>query len=302
MIAVPLHQRKLTIVNLLVIHYYEKQQIMSLMYWKAVLYLHITPLIFVSFTRSSDKNNPNKEYSSIMIERYSGAALACTFATVIVQHWRPENVNPLQFLGLRINGLFPATIFPLLLTMILALGPIVLLLFNHLQKKSKQNHNVMNNSAKFYRYVLLAPACEEIVFRCCMVGMMISFIRPLQAMLFIPVYFSIAHMHHAFDQLDFYNDWRKALIVNSERLVLTYIFGVYTTFIYLRTYHFASVYLCHVFCNFIGLPDLRMYFMLQKRWMRVTVIVCTLIGICIWAKFLLPLTEPSLYANTFSEF
>ncbi|OUC49127.1 hypothetical protein D917_05689 [Trichinella nativa] len=175
MIAVPLHQG-VNICLKLSSCYYEKQQIMSLMYWKAVLYLHITPLIFVSFTRSSDKNNPDKQYSSIMIERYSGAALACIFATVIVQHWRPENVNPLQFLGLRINGLFAATILPLLLTM--------------------------------------APACEEIVFRCCMVGMMMSFIRPLQAMLFIPVYFSIAHMHHAFDQLDFYNDWRKALIVN----------------------------------------------------------------------------------------
>ncbi|KRX81643.1 CAAX prenyl protease 2 [Trichinella sp. T6] len=130
------------------------------------------------------------------------------------------------------------------------------------------------------------------VFRCCMVNVAASCFQPFYVVLFMPIYFAAAHLHHALDKTDFVCGWR-------DRLIITYLFGVYNTFIYLRTHHFISVFVCHALCNFIGFPEPEMYYSLNERWKRSVVLYVTFIGILLWMMSLYPLTDPSLYGNKF---
>ncbi|KRY92582.1 CAAX prenyl protease 2 [Trichinella pseudospiralis] len=200
-----------------------------------------------------------RDDTKVIFRRFTGSLFASIISAVVAQLWRPKNMDPFEYLGLRLQGLLPAFMLPLLLT--------------------------------------TAPLCEEMVFRCCMVSVAASCFQPFSVVLLMPIYFAAAHLHHALDKTDFVCGWRQILRVHCDRLIITYLFGVYNTFIYLRTHHFISAFVCHALCNFIGFPEPEMYYSLKARWKRSLVLYLTFIGILLWMMSLYPLTNPTLYGN-----
>ncbi|KRZ80381.1 CAAX prenyl protease 2 [Trichinella papuae] len=231
--------------------WYKNYFIVESMSLEAILFLQSAPLLFVSLTRLFSCGNGCR--------RFTGSLFASIISAVVAQLWRPKNMDPFEYLGLRLQGLLPAFMLPLLLT--------------------------------------TAPLCEEMVFRCCMVSVAASCFQPFSVVLLMPIYFAAAHLHHALDKTDFVCGWRQILRVHCDRLIITYLFGVYNTFIYLRTHHFISAFVCHALCNFIGFPEPEMYYSLKARWKRSLVLYLTFIGILLWMMSLYPLTNPSLYGN-----
>ncbi|KRZ11155.1 hypothetical protein T11_233 [Trichinella zimbabwensis] len=89
----------------------------------------------------------------------AGSLFASIISAVVAQLWRPKNMDPFEYLGLRLQGLLAAFMLPLLLTTLFCLGPISLLLFNYFQISS---HSQIVSSEFFIvlRNVLLAPLCD----------------------------------------------------------------------------------------------------------------------------------------------
>lgn len=77
-------------------------------------------------------------------------------------------------------------------------------------------------------------------------------------MLFAPLYFGIAHMHHFYEfRLTHPHTSFTASIARTVfQFGYTTIFGWYATFLYLRTGSLPAVILVHAFCNYCGLPRL----------------------------------------------
>ncbi|KAJ1458032.1 hypothetical protein M885DRAFT_416665, partial [Pelagophyceae sp. CCMP2097] len=91
---------------------------------------------------------------------------------------------------------------------------------------------------------VIGPATEEVVFRSCMVPLLLETDLGLGRTIFCsPLFFGRANAG-------------MALLETAVQFAYTTLFGAYTTFVFVRTGHVAAAVACHVFCNVMGLPDL----------------------------------------------
>ncbi|GAA5971045.1 hypothetical protein JCM3765_006382 [Sporobolomyces pararoseus] len=111
------------------------------------------------------------------------------------------------------------------------------------------------------RNFVLAPLTEELTFRSCVVG--ISFLggwNKRQLVFLTPLWFGLAHVHHAYENWLAGGKTKKALIhsvlVSTFQFAYTTLFGWYATFLFLRTASIIPPVLAHSFCNAMGLPPL----------------------------------------------
>ena len=115
------------------------------------------------------------------------------------------------------------------------------------------------------RDYIAAPFLEEIVFRGLFCSpLLASGFTPTQVVWIAPLFFGIAHIHHALVKLgSIERQLRTAktiqMIVCSSlfQFIYTFLFGMYSTYAILRTRSILSVTASHMFCNWMGLPDLR---------------------------------------------
>ncbi|KAJ1454737.1 hypothetical protein M885DRAFT_424340, partial [Pelagophyceae sp. CCMP2097] len=105
---------------------------------------------------------------------------------------------------------------------------------------------------------VIGPATEEVVFRSCMVPLLLEADLGLGRTIFCsPLFFGVAHLHHLKRRLvDERANAGRALLETAVQFAYTTLFGAYTTFVFVRTGHVAAAVACHVFCNVMGLPDL----------------------------------------------
>jgi len=121
-------------------------------------------------------------------------------------------------------------------TCILMLGPIV----HQIGAKRKSANLVL-----LFRNLVVAPVCEEAVFRWCFYHILkCSGLSTVEAGILAPVIFAMAHVHHHRTQT-FSN------IIGS--VAHTCVFG-WIAFYFLTTRSLWDAILSHVVCNFIGLP------------------------------------------------
>ena len=108
----------------------------------------------------------------------------------------------------------------------------------------------------FLRIQVFAPLTEEIVFRACMVPVLLSTgMTTANVCLIAPLFFGFAHFHHAFLRLRQGNSLLSVAITTFIQFCYTSIFGSYASYAFLRTGSLVAVVLCHSFCNAMGLPD-----------------------------------------------
>jgi prenyl protein peptidase len=227
-------------------------------------------------------------------------------------------------LGIRINGLLTAAILPLLLTVILFSGAITCHIceyviykdidgVNEYDKKSCLTYlpsvaDIGKSIVSYFsnwpniRNTIIAPICEEFVFRSCMAAMMLHSKRwSIGTMILVlPLFFGVAHAHHFYRLvcIEKYNI-KRALLQCIFQFTYTTLFGIYATFIYMRTGHLIAAILCHCFCNWNGFPDLG-WLTNENDLARphIKLIGSTyIVGIILFYFSLYPLTNPIYFDN-----
>jgi len=108
-----------------------------------------------------------------------------------------------------------------------------------------------------YRTYIAAPITEEVIFRSVLVPIhLLAKVSPGKIVFLTPLYFGIAHIHHAYEfkltrpDVPFF----PVLIRSLFQFGYTTIFGWYASFLYLRTGSLYGCILVHTFCNLYGLP------------------------------------------------
>ncbi|GAA5942642.1 hypothetical protein JCM3775_003665 [Rhodotorula graminis] len=114
---------------------------------------------------------------------------------------------------------------------------------------------------KGVRNYILAPLTEELSFRSCVVAASFLGGWSRRKLVFVtPLWFGLAHVHHAWETYLAGGRTRKALIQgvlqSTFQFVYTTLFGWFATFLFLRTGSVVPPFLAHVFCNAMGVPQL----------------------------------------------
>ncbi|XP_064093436.1 CAAX prenyl protease 2-like [Macrobrachium nipponense] len=206
-------------------------------------------------------------------------------------------------MGLRVEGIIPALILPMILTFILFLGPLVQ---SHLSVpvtftlKMYLDPLYWYNTAQnpiWWRNQVVAPFSEEFTFRACMLPILLQCFPSGKAIFIAPLFFGVAHLHHAVDRFRVGIELPAVILISCFQFLYTSVFGFYSSFLFIRTGHFLPLFAVHAFCNHMGLPELKD--MLNKPApLRNKLMVCHVVGLVAWYFLLYPLTDPSYYGNT----
>ncbi len=106
------------------------------------------------------------------------------------------------------------------------------------------------------RNYVIAPWTEEIIFRGCMIpALLATGMSPTRVALVAPVFFGIAHVHHAVQKLADGEPPKRVLFMTLFHFVYTSLFGSYASHAFIRVGSVLSVTLSHSYCNCMGLPD-----------------------------------------------
>ena len=111
---------------------------------------------------------------------------------------------------------------------------------------------------KNIRNYIVAPWTEEVIFRGCMVPpLLASGVSVWQVCLTAPLFFGVAHVHHAITRLSTGIE-RSAtiLFMTLFQFLYTTLFGMYASCAFVRTGSIWAVTVSHAYCNWMGLPDL----------------------------------------------
>jgi prenyl protein peptidase len=106
------------------------------------------------------------------------------------------------------------------------------------------------------RNLLCAPVTEEVVFRACVCRVLLSAsIVPYTVILFSPIFFGVAHIHHIIEAVCFRrHDLRSAIASQSFQMLYTTLFGNLACLLYFSTGSLVSAIVLHTGCNYFGVP------------------------------------------------
>lgn len=125
-----------------------------------------------------------------------------------------------QILGFRTEGLLIAVTMPLLLTVILFLGPVATQIQSGTWRLYLEPRYWLNNfqNILWIRNHVMAPLSEEFTFRACMMPLLLHSFRPMTAVMITSLFFGIGHLHHIVDRMQSGMDKKTALIISCKNL------------------------------------------------------------------------------------
>lgn len=174
------------------------------------------------------------------------------------------------------TNLFDALFLPILITAILFLGPLVVLRDTYTWEELVQVMREELLDLQSFRNYVVAPITEETIFRgviCAFLSM--SFSHKWTILLISSAVFSMAHMHHYFFQ-SLQGLATMSLAAGLFQMLYTFLFGFYSGTFFLKTGSILTSIALHVFCNFLGFPDVDTLYSRSKYWNA------TLIGLILW--------------------
>lgn len=156
----------------------------------------------------------------------------------------------------------------------------------------------------FLRNYLVSPFTEEFVFRSCMLPLLIHNLGLAKSIFLTPLFFGLAHLHHIIEGVMNNESSLKFLLVqHCFQFAYTYIFGVYSSYLFLRTGNFFASFLSHSFCNLMGFPNFAELLNEFVGKTKLLLIVVYILGFVCFFSFIWHLTDPSLFDNhTFVEY
>ncbi|XP_060201222.1 CAAX prenyl protease 2 [Lycium barbarum] len=258
---------------------------------------------------------PSDSFQSYMIRRFICAAISSVFSLIACSlilpiEWGKSHVSSVY--GIRLDHIWQAVVFPLALTSLMYAGTLILNLLLLLDSGQEDRENgsslldIIKNvvhefiesissmayNIQAWRNYFVAPLTEELVFRACMIPLLLCGGFSTSTVVFLcPIFFSLAHLNHLLEQAQRSGSWLKALTIVGFQVGYTVIFGSYASFLFVRTGHLTAPLVAHIFCNYLGLPII----ISQRTGMVTVASVAGLLGF-IWLLF--PLTSPHLYNAT----
>lgn len=216
--------------------------------------------------------------------------------------------------GCIIGRQIQAITFPLLLTSLLYLGPLAMAALEmyedwcegrlkftgsggscptHSTCEFLYSLKLLISDVLAWRNFVLAPLTEEVVFRACMIPILLCAGLQVNTIIFLcPLFFGLAHANHFWELVHLQNcDKKRALLIVGAQLGYTTVFGWYASFLYLRTGSVFAPLAAHVFCNIMGFPDLHGVFQ------RGGLIFIFCAGVVAFFFMLVPASHPRLYNN-----
>ncbi|KAL7312409.1 CAAX prenyl protease [Mucor circinelloides] len=191
---------------------------------------------------------------------------------------------------------------PLLHTCMLFLGPLSVMFFDQelpFQRYFDFERDVTMNlmSLLGQRNYIVAPLTEEFVFRSCMIAVLYQASYSKNYLIFVsPLYFGIAHLHHAWDNYNKLGRTRKAfqqaLFSSLFQFAYTTLFGWYASYLFIRMGSLWPPVLCHSFCNLMGFPDFSGHHH-RSTFQKVVIYSCFPLGIVLFVYYFDQLTLPS---------
>ncbi|KAG6477006.1 hypothetical protein ZIOFF_066256 [Zingiber officinale] len=215
----------------------------------------------------------------------------------------------LGYVGLDMPFLCQAVFFPLLLTSLLYGGSFVSKTWKLIASRkegSRENScsgfdmcvlrcmdwiTAYARNVMAWRNYVVAPFTEELVFRACMIPLLLCGGFGTSSIIFLsPVFFSLAHLNH-FLELYYQRRYRftKAFLIVGLQLGYTVIFGWFASFLFIRTGNLISPIVAHVFCNVMGLP------VLSCPRTKGLATLAAAAGVLCFLWLLFPATSPYLY-------
>lgn len=179
------------------------------------------------------------------------AASVASLAVVACVHWSPARcgLSLTEWLGIKAS-VYDIALAARLLVFLFS-GPIAQLLGGGMEVPymSCPVHMVVRN-------LLCAPLTEELVFRACVCRVLLSAnTAPHWVILFSPIFFGVAHIHHIIEAVCLRkHGLRSAILSQSFQMLYTTLFGNLACLLYFSTGSLATAVVLHAGCNFFGVP------------------------------------------------
>ncbi|KAJ0973421.1 hypothetical protein J5N97_021380 [Dioscorea zingiberensis] len=258
---------------------------------------------------------PPSSLQSFMLRRFACAAvsslISLLFSSFLLGVGPFEDFSfILNIYGIRSDHAYQAVAFPLLLTALLYAGSFTsrALLFIHAWRGSRDGSSFgacLFNLAErclegarrsasdvlAWRNYVVAPITEELVFRACMIPLLLcGGFTTYSITFFSPIFFSLAHLNH-FLELYYQQKYNfsKAFLIVGNQLGYTVIFGWYASFLFIRTGNLIAPIVAHIFCNVMGLP------VFLSPGAKGKVAISFAVGVVGFFKLLFLATRPDLY-------
>ncbi|KAM6983766.1 CAAX prenyl protease 2-like [Tautogolabrus adspersus] len=273
--------------------------------WESVLSCLLLACVYVGSLYVWRSSLP-RDHPSVIKRRCASVLLVSALSPAVMKawiHWADVkvDVSVWELMGIRLEGLIPAALLPLLLTMVFYLGPLVHSAFDNPSSFTGELQSALDvqswrqcvRDAVWLRNQVVAPVTEELVFRGAMLPMLVPCTGPTAAIFTAPLFFGVAHFHHIIEQRRLHKDsMRVILLVSGMQFLYTTVFGAFTAFIFMRTGHVVGPVLCHSFCNSQGLPDISAALQHPQK---SALLLSYVMGLLLFLVLLFPLTDPFFY-------
>ncbi|XP_069750112.1 CAAX prenyl protease 2 isoform X3 [Narcine bancroftii] len=186
---------------------------------------------------------------------------------------------------------------------VLFFGPLIQLLTDYSREfidglKMFRDPRIWGNclaDMRWMRNQVVAPLTEELVFRACMLPMLVPCTGLSRAIVTCPLFFGVAHFHHVIELLKFRQGTVMGIFLSAVfQFSYTAVFGAYTAFIFIRTGHLIGPVLCHSFCNYMGFPAIGAAL---EHPQKLVILFFYVLGVILFLLLLFPLTDPTLYGT-----
>ncbi|XP_078466227.1 CAAX prenyl protease 2 isoform X2 [Lampetra fluviatilis] len=251
-----------------------------------------------------------RDHPDVIKRRFTSVLVVSALAPFYLWLWSADQENQdqswgslLETMGIHTRGLLPAIVLPLLLTAVLFLGPIVQLTLDcpwdfvsGVKVLIEPRFWALCVSDIWWvRNHVVAPLTEELVFRACMLPLLVPCTGPTMAVFACPLFFGVAHFHHVIEQLKFKQGSVEMILLSAAfQFSYTSVFGAYTAFLFMRTGHLVGPVLCHSFCNQMGFPPVAAALEHPRR---SAIAGCYVSGLVLFLLLLHPITQPAFYAD-----
>ncbi|XP_077313399.1 CAAX prenyl protease 2 isoform X3 [Lithobates pipiens] len=209
------------------------------------------------------KSDLPRDHPAVIKRRFTSVLIVSSLSPLFLSVWKEltgikTDAAFLSLMGFRLECILTATVLPLLLTMILFLGPLVQLsmdcpwdFLDGLKVAFDPRFWILCiTDMRWLRNQVIAPLTEELVFRACMLPMLVPCTSPGTAIFTCPLFFGIGHI--------------------------------------------IGPVLCHSFCNYIGFPAI---FTALDHPQRITILIFYILGVVLFFLLLNPMTDPALYGD-----
>jgi prenyl protein peptidase len=150
-----------------------------------------------------------------------------------------------------------------------------------------------------WRNYIISPFTEEFVFRSCMIPLVCPFLGTFNSMMVTPLFFGLAHLHNIIEGYVVSKLPLDVLIgQHLFQFSYTYLFGIYATYLFIRTGSFFGPFASHILCNYMGFPNINDLVNEFNGWQKAIIILFYAIGFFSFSCLIIYATVPDFFNNT----